>query len=429
MSVEVLSILVLCAIFLVATVFPIHMGALAIVAAFVLGLYVLPGDDSKEKVEILVDGFPGDLFVVLAGVTYLFAIAKNNGTIDWLVHAAMRSVRGRVALIPWVMFFVTAALTAVGAAGPAAVAMVAPVGIGFALQHRINPVLVGLMVVNGASAGGFSPIGIFGLITNDIVKGENLPTSPLTLFVTCLVFNVLLGAVIVALFGGRTAAEAATAPSATAQDSGAATRTMPTEPVPTLDGYKVLTLVGLLLLTLGALFFGLDVGFSAFALAVFLSAIHPAGAKGAINQIAWSTVLLVCGIVMYVNLMRTLGTIKYLGGAVEDSGLLGALAICYIGGGVSAFASTTGILGALIPLTLPILQHPEVSAIGLISALAISASTVDASPFSTSGSLVVANMPEEQREVMFRRLLQWGGAMVVLAPLTAWLALVVPGWL
>ena len=41
-------------------------------------------------------GFPGDLFVILVGVTYLFAIASNNGTVDWLIHAAVRAVGGRV---------------------------------------------------------------------------------------------------------------------------------------------------------------------------------------------------------------------------------------------------------------------------------------------------------------------------------------------
>ena len=126
-----------------------------------------------------------------------------------------------------------------------------------------------------------------------------------------------------------------------------------------------------------------------------------------------------------------IGTIDYLGDSVGAIGvvLLGALAICYIGGFVSAFASTTGILGALIPLAVPFLERPEVSAIGLITALAISASVVDSSPFSTSGSLVVANAPEEHRELVFRRLLQWGFSMVALAPLTAWLVLVVSGWL
>src|SRR5687768_8362139 len=80
-SVELLSVLILGAIFLIATLWQIHMGALAIAAAFVLGMCVLPGD-FDARVDQIAGGFPGDLFVVLAGVTYLFAIAKNNGTVD-----------------------------------------------------------------------------------------------------------------------------------------------------------------------------------------------------------------------------------------------------------------------------------------------------------------------------------------------------------
>src|ERR1044072_8786459 len=77
-------------------------------------------------------GFPGDLFVVLVGVTYLFAIARANGTTDWLVHASIRLVRRPVVLIPWVMFVLTGALTAIGAVSPAAVAIVAPIALSFA---------------------------------------------------------------------------------------------------------------------------------------------------------------------------------------------------------------------------------------------------------------------------------------------------------
>ena len=288
------------------------------------------------------------------------------------------------------------------------------------------------MIVNGAGAGSFSPIGIFGSITNNVVERNGLETSPLTLFVVCLVFNVLLG-------GDHRRAVRRTEPRRRRRPVGADAATLPrasrgrTPPprrLPTLDRYRALTVAGLLLLTIGALFFDLDVGFSAFVLAVFLSAVHPAGAKGAVNQIAWSTVLLVCGIVTYVSLMQNLGTIDYLGDSVagDRRGRSSERSpVCYIGGVVSAFASTTGILGALIPLAVPFLERQEVSAIGLITALAISASAVDSSPFSTSGSLVVANAPEEQRELVFRRLLQWGFSMVALAPLTAWLVLVVSG--
>jgi hypothetical protein len=84
---------------------------------------------------------------------------------------------------------------------------------------------------------------------------------------------------------------------------------------------------------------------------------------------------------------------------------------------VSAFASTTGILAALIPPAVPLLETGAVGAVGLIIALSISSSVVDSSPFSTSGALTVANTPEEKREFVYRRLIQWGFSMVLIAPL------------
>jgi di/tricarboxylate transporter len=93
MTQEVVSILVLVAIFVIGTLRPINMGLLGITAAFVVGSAVGVSEDD------IFAGFPGDLFIILVGVTCLFAIANNNGTVDWLVHAAVRAVGGRVALI------------------------------------------------------------------------------------------------------------------------------------------------------------------------------------------------------------------------------------------------------------------------------------------------------------------------------------------
>ena len=35
--------------------------------------------------ESIIGGFPPDLFLTLAGITYLFAVAQNNRTNDWVV--------------------------------------------------------------------------------------------------------------------------------------------------------------------------------------------------------------------------------------------------------------------------------------------------------------------------------------------------------
>src|SRR3954454_17138489 len=139
MSPEVLSILALCAMFVVATILPVNMGVLAFVGAFLVGTLV-----AGQTTSTIIAGFPGGLFLTLVGITYLFAIAQNNGTIDWLVRLAVRAVRGRIAAIPWIMFGIAAVLTAVGAVSPGAVAIIAPIALGFAAKYGIRPLLMGL---------------------------------------------------------------------------------------------------------------------------------------------------------------------------------------------------------------------------------------------------------------------------------------------
>ena len=180
----------------------------------------------------------------------------------------------------------------------------------------------------------------------------------------------------------------------------------------------MLTLVGIVGTALASFTLGLDIGVVAITAAVLLSLVSGEANKAAVAQIAWPTVLLITGIVTYVGLMQRIGTIDWLGHQVAGIGvpLLAALVICFIGAAVSAFASTTGILAALIPLAVPFLLSGQVGAVGLIIALALSSSIVDSSPFSTSGALCVANSLEEQRDLVYRRLLQWGMSMIVVAP-------------
>ncbi|MBM0235996.1 hypothetical protein JNW88_00650 [Micromonospora sp. ATA32] len=505
MSVELVSILVLALIFLIATVRPVNLGALAIVAAFIVGISVLDGKDIGEKTDSVFAGFPGDLFVILVGVTYLFAIAKANGTVDWLIQSAVRLVGGRVGMIPWIMFLVTACLTAIGAVVPAAVAIIAPIGLGFARRYKINPLMMGLLIINGASAGGFSPISIFGSITNGVVEKAGLPGNPTLLFLASFFVNLTISLVAYFMWGGRelltrraldtgtgtvdeadlvgaprsgttrdrarsrpptrprreprtpASASPTTAPPAPARPAAPSrsARGPPARPCPPrrtrssvgaaattvsaeaeaplrLDRDRIMTVVGLLGLAVAALFFDLNVGLVAITVAAILTLLSPESAKNAVNHVAWPTVLLVCGIVMYVGVMQSIGTITWLGGEVATIGapLMAALVICFIGGAVSAFASTTGILGALIPLAVPFLTGSNaVGAVGLITALALSSSIVDSSPYSTSGALTVANATEEQRDYVYKGLMRWGFSMVVIIPIVTWLIFVVPGWL
>lgn len=424
MSAELISILVLVVVFVIATTRSINMGALAFAAAFGVGELVADLD-----ADGIFAGFPGDLFVVLVGVTYLFAIARANGTTDWLVHAAIRLVRGRIVLIPWVMFAITGALTAIGAVSPAAVAIVAPIALSFAARYGISPLLMGALVVHGAQAGGFSPISIYGSIVNGVVERENLPGNELVLFFASLVVNLIIAAIVFVLFGGlklkgrdldsegdgRTKANGAGELAADAAN---------------LTPARTATLTALAALVVAVLVFDLDAGLSAITLAVILSAFWPDASRKAVTEVAWPTVLLICGVLTYVGVLEEMGTIEYAGNAVGDIGvpLLAAVLLCYIAAIISAFASSVGIMGALIPLAVPFLAQGEIGAVGMIAALAVSATVVDVSPFSTNGALVLAAAPDVDRERFFRQLMVYGGIVVAAVPAAVWLVMVVPGF-
>jgi di/tricarboxylate transporter len=469
MSPELISILVLVVVFVIATTRSVNMGALAFAAAFAVGELVADLD-----ADGIFAGFPGDLFVTLVGVTYLFAIAKNNGTVDLIVRGAVRLVGGRVALIPWVMFFLTGALTAIGAVSPAAVAIVAPIALSFAARYGISPLLMGAMVVHGAQGGGFSPISIYGTIVNGIVEREKLPGNELFLFLASLTVNLIIAAVVFLLFGGRKlwamgAVEEATgstpAPAEGATDTnpaptpgagagtgsspGSATPTPAAAPAPSpaatgtttvapppeapaaarLTPARIATLTALVALVVAVLAFDLDAGLTAITLAVVLSTLWPEDSRKAVGQIAWSTVLLICGVLTYVGVLDEMGTITWAGEGVGDIGvpLLAAVLLCYIGAIISAFASSVGIMGALIPLAVPFLAQGEIGAVGMVAALAVSATVVDVSPFSTNGALVLAAAPDVDRERFFRQLMVYGGIVVAVVPAVVWLVLVVPG--
>ena len=441
MSPEIVTILALVVIFAIATFLPINMGGLAFVAAFLVGTLSvgLSTDD-------ILGGFPSELVLTLIGVTYLFAIAQNNGTVDLLVRGAVKLVGGHVAAIPWIMFFVTAVLTAIGALSPAAVAIIAPIALTFAARHGISPLLMGMMVIHGAQGGGFSPISVYGVTVNDIVEEAGLPDSSIQVFLGSLLFNLAIALVLFVVLGGRKllGRKVAAAPLERVEHAhGTEVRGHGAAPGPAVGGdddehihpdvaqpvrfEQILTLIGLAVVAVLALVFDLDIGFVSISVAVVLALFSAQQHKGAVAQISWSTILLIAGVLTFVFVLQEAGTIDYVGEAVTRIGapLLVALLLCYIGAVVSAFASSVAIIAVAIALAVPFLQAGDIGAVGVVVALSVASTIVDVSPFSTNGALVLANAQDVDKDRFYKQILAYAGIVVVAGPLLAWLTLVV----
>ncbi|MDV6271464.1 SLC13 family permease [Rhodococcus globerulus] len=426
---ELVAISGLVAIFGIAMWRSLNMGAVALVAAFVLGVGYF-----RFEVADIAKGFPGSLFVTLLGVTYLFGIARANGTVDRIVSSAVRLVRGRVALIPWIFFVLAAIITGAGALSAATNAILIPVGLAFAYRYKISPLLVGLSVLNGTNAGGFSPISVYFNIVDDVFGQSGVTLDPAPIFLLTFVANLMLNLVAFFLLGGgellRRAKHADDNLDSEIDDdsTGPTGGTALATKAAKWTSANVLTVALLVGIVTVALAFTLDVGFLALAAAVVLAAIYPQDSKRAFEQIGWAVILLIGGIVTYISVLQSAGVIDNIAQSVTTIGapLIAALTILFVAGIVSAFASTNAMFVVLVPLAAPLVLTGEVSTLGFVVALCIAASAVDSSPFSTGGALIIANTEEHLRERTFRGLFIWGMSMIVVAPVAAWLVFVMP---
>ena len=366
------------------------------------------------------------------------------------------------------MFAVTAVITAIGAASPAACAIIGPIALGFAGRYKISPLMMGMFVVHGAQAGGFSPISIYGTITNSVMEDNGLPSSEMTIFLSSLIVNFVMAGILFFVLGGRqlmslrldpdeTAGPAegsggsgGTTGGGTGSGGGVATavhrdRTSaisgtgatPTtgtdvaEPVTGIHRDQILTLLAFVGVATVALVFDKNIGFVSITAAVVLSMISPKEYKDTVKQIAWPTVLLVAGVTTYATILTTAGSPEFVGNWAAGLGAvaLGALILCYVGGVVSAFASSTALLPVIIPISIPLIADGGISAGLFVAALAVSSTIVDVSPFSTNGALMLANRPDTITEpVYYKQILTYAVIVTVVGPLLVWAALVAPGW-
>lgn len=412
MSLELIGTIGLAAIFGLSMWRNINMGLIALVGAFIVGTVFLglePGEISGN--------FPGGLLVTLVGVTLFFGFAHSNGTVTNVVDWSARLTGGKSWALPWVFFALAALITGSGALSAATNAILIPLGLAFAKRNRINPLLMGLSILNGTNAGGFSPIAIYFTIVDGVLKEQGIQIDNLPVFVGTFIFNTVLNLVAFAFLGG---------PKLFNQNN------LDFDEIPDDNqvshraaGWSIHNTITTVLfgsvLVLG-FFLKLDVGYLTLIAAVILGAIWPEYAKRGMNSIGWEVVLLIGGIVTYIGVLQDAGAVDNMAEGISTiaSPLVAALLIMYVAGVVSAFASTNAMFGALVPLAAPLLLAGQLPTIGFLLALCISASAVDSSPFSTGGALIVANTEDSKRDAVLKGMLYWASLMVALVPVVTW---------
>ncbi|HEY6554755.1 MAG TPA: SLC13 family permease [Vicinamibacteria bacterium] len=378
----------------------VNVGLAAHGLAFGLSLLV-PGLGA----ETVAAAFPSALFLTLLGVTLLFAASEGNGTLAGVAGRAVRIARGDVRTVPWLLFAVAFAVSAVGPGAVPSVALVAPVAAAVALRMGFSPFVGALFVANGANAGNLSPLSAVGIIANSRMAEAGLGGHEGKVFAANALAHLLVTVGAYAVWQWRR-------PALPGAVSAEAPRLEP------LDARQRLTFVVISAWALGAVVLRLPVGLSALAAVVLLLVFRAADEAVTLRVVPWGAVLMVSGMSTLVSLVEKTGGMEIFSGLLAHLATPGTVngAMAFVTGVISTWSSTSGVvLPAFLPTVPGLLARlGGGDPLALSLSINVGSSLVDVSPLSTLGALCVAAVEDPATaQGLFRRLLIWGLSMTV----------------
>jgi di/tricarboxylate transporter len=413
-----ISLAALILVIVVSCTTTVNAGMLAIVLAWILGVYVAPLTGRTIGMKGVVAGFPSDLFLTLLGVTLLFTIAQSNGTLERVAQRAVRGCRGNVGLIPIMFFGLALGLASIGPGNIAAAALIAPTAMAVAEQSGISAFLMTLMVAHGSVAGALSPLAPTGIIARDRMRDIGLEGFEWQTYGYNLAANAVVALVGYFAFGGwRLFARRTSEPDR--GDAGSSPAIVRSDQFQTAHRITLASIVALVFVVVGCkIVLGreLNVGMAALIVALGLILFRLGDEQVAMRSMPWSVMIMVCGVTVLTALLEQTGGVKRMSelvaGISNSRSVTGIIA--FVAGLVSVYSSTSGVvLPAFLPMTPDLVDKlPGSDALAIASSINVGGHLVDVSPLSTIGALCVASASAAiDRRRLFNGVLAWGLSM------------------
>lgn len=352
------------------------------------------------------------LLLTLTGVTLLFGCAQANGTMEGAARHALRLCGGRAVLLPVAYFGLAALLALIGPGAILATALVAPFAMSTGVRAGVPPLLIAVLVGNGANAGNLSPFSTIGAIVSGLMTNAGLGGHEFRVWFFHACAHVLVASVAFVLFGGLRLPR-----SRGAVDAG---------DVPPLEPKHALTLAVTAAWIASVVLLRLPLGWPAFAAAAILLLLRAARPMDAIRRMPWKTIAMVVAISLAVSSLERLGALRWFQELIATLSTPQTVhaVLAALTGLISAYSSTSGVvLPAFLPLAPGLAARlPGTDPLALSISINIGSALVDVSPLSTLGALCIAAAPAgTDIRRLYRNLMLWGLTMVPVGALLCYL--------
>lgn len=372
---DLIALIVLVAAIVLAFIFKVNTGLVAIVASLILGRAAGLGD------KWILGAFDSSLFLMLLGVMYLFCIAQENKTLELLAKKILALCKGKVKLFPPILFLLSAILSAVGPGLISVTALMAALIVALAKEADTSPIRLLPFGTLGSFAGGLSPITPSGIVaintaTASGINGLDLPLT-LSIALTAGIYSAILYFFVFKWHKHKTVA---------AREE--------TQAIPAFSLKQWFTLAGIVVTALLTAIFKINVGLAAFAVSVVLTVIGAANEGAALKKVPWNTLIMITGVGILISLVTELGGIELLSDTLSK--LMGPVTaapiMTVLAGVMSWFSSASGVVMPTLIPTVPNIAASlqNVSPLAMTLGVCVGAHMAALSPLSSCGGLMLA---------------------------------------
>ena len=349
-----------------------------------LGLALILGKIGGISDGDIYAGFPYKLFCTLLGTMLFFSLLQQNGTLEKISEKLIGLCGKNTFLVPVIIYVVSYLLSAAGPGAISVQSVTVLFAVSLAVQMDASPVLMGAMAILGAVGGTASPIALTGIIVEELLLEMDITGVGMQIFLGVSLANFTCAVVTYVVLGGY---KIQRAPGASDKK------------IEKFDGKQLLSLAAILVMVVLVVGFSFDVGLVCLTLALILILLGAADEKKAIKMIPWSTLLLIGGVCVLMNITQTLGGIQLLSDILASfmNSRTAAPLMGLTGGIMSWFSSANGVVFPTLIPTVPNIasQVGGASIVQMTAAIVCSATVAGISPLSTGGSLVMAGYAQE----------------------------------
>ena len=412
--IAVASLIVLIAVIAFSAVTKKNAGVVGLVAAYIFSIAAAKCGTDINVSKVVTGNWPTSVFFIVLATTFLFGIATLNGTTQALSKNIVCLARGNAKILP-VIFFLFGAIISAAGAGGLIVAVIMPIALFVAVENGISVLMMSLVTMGGIMVGGLSPLAINGIVAQQLSVENNIIGESLSGYLP--------------LWGAYATAMTLFSIGAYFLLGGLHPKKMENAATPHFTGFdknQTLTLAAILVVLIGVIFFGQNIGLISFACAGVLLMLGAVDQKKAIAAIPWSTIILICGMSVLIcgmsvliSVVNTCGGIAFLSDGLEN--IIGERTaqpiMMVLGGLMGAVSSGTGVvMPTLIPLSAELSQTLGISSISIVIGVIVGTNGVVISPLSTVGGICVGCAPESvDKDKLYNQLLLAAVSFIVMS--------------